>query len=318
MHSPKSSLMKVHPPGAGMHPRLVGTRSTASHYRRSISRTRWNASLPWLLLFALALLVAGVASPSRADDVAEKGRDIFKKYQHAVVTVQVVVKVSAGTGRSGEGRQDVTGTVVDPSGLTVLALSACDPSEMYQRMMSEEANKNRLDIEVTDIKILLDDGTEIPADIVLRDKDLDLAFVRPKTKPATPMVALDFSKSAPVQLLDQVVTLNRLNSAAGRAYAASIERITAVIQKPRTFYVPDSTMTATTLGSPAFALDGNVVGLFVMRSISIKGGGTRNVRDSMTTIILPAADILKAAQQAPEAKGGEEKKDPQKESKDQK
>jgi hypothetical protein len=35
----------------------------------------------------------------------------------------------------------------------------------------------------------------------------------------------------------------------------------------------------------------------------------------MTTIILPAEDVLKAAKQAPEAKGGEEKKEPPKESK---
>src|SRR2546422_4160959 len=36
-----------------------------------------------------------------------------------------------------------------------------------------------------------DDGTEIPAEIVLRDRDLDLAFIRPKTKPANPMPAVD-------------------------------------------------------------------------------------------------------------------------------
>lgn len=267
-------------------------------------------------LFATVLLAADAMTPGRADELAEKGRDIFKKHQHAVVTVQVVVKMSySGAGRTTENRQDLTGTVVDPSGLTVLALSACDPSEMFQRMMSDEAAKSRLDIEVTDIKILLDDGTEIPSEIVLRDKDLDLAFIRPKTKPASPMVALDFSRTAPVQVLDQVITLNRLNSAAGRAYAASVERINAVIQKPRTFYIPDSSMTATTLGSPAFALDGNVVGVFVMRAISVKSGGTRNVRDSMTNIILPADDIFKAAKQAPEAKGGEEKKEAPKEAK---
>ena len=204
------------------------------------------------------------------------------KHQHAVVTVQVVLKIS-GAGRSSESRQDLTGTVVDPSGLTVLALSACDPSEMYQRMMSEAASTYKLDIEVTDIKMLLDDGTEIPSEIVLRDKDLDLAFIRPKTKPSSPMPAIDLSKSASAQILDQVITLNRLNSAAGRAYAASVERITAVIQKPRTFYIPDSTMTATTLGSPAFTLDGNIVGVFVMRAIGAQGGGSRNYRDTMTT-----------------------------------
>ena len=129
------------------------------------------------------------------------------------------------------------------------------------------------------------------------------------------MAAVDLTKSAPAQLLDQVITLNRLNSAAGRAYAASVERISAVIQKPRTFYIPDSTMTSTTLGSPAFALDGKVVGVFVMRAVSSKGGGSRNYRDSMTSIILPAEDILKGAKQAPEAKGGEEKKEAPKEPK---
>ena len=51
-----------------------------------------------------------------------------------------------------------------------------------------------------------------------------------------------------------------------------------------------------------------------MRAISSKGGGSRNYRDSMTTIILPAEDILKGAKQAPEAKGGEEKKEAPKES----
>jgi hypothetical protein len=168
---------------------------------------------------------------------------------------------------------------------------------------------------VTDLKILLDDGTEIPAEIVLRDKDLDLAFIRPKSKPASPMAAVDFTKSAPAQLLDQVITLNRLNSAAGRAYSASVERVSAVIQKPRTFYIPDSTMTATTLGSPAFALDGNIVGVMVMRAVTSKGGTGRGYRDNMTTIILPAEDILKAAQQAPEAKGEPEKKEPAKDAK---
>jgi hypothetical protein len=262
------------------------------------------------LVLTLAFMLAGPAATSRADEVSEKGREIFKRYQHAVVTVQAVMKISyPGTAKSTENKQDLTGTVVDPSGLTVLALSACDPTEMYQRMMSDEASKYKLDIEVTDLRILLSDGTEIPSEIVLRDKDLDLAFIRPKTKPTSPMAAVDLAQSAPAQLLEQVITLNRLNSAAGRAYAASVERISALIQKPRTFYIPDSSMTATTLGSPAFALDGKVVGVFVMRAISSRGGAARNYRDNMTTIILPAEDVLKGAKQAPEAKGGEEKKE---------
>ena len=270
-------------------------------------------------LFVLTFLLAGPALPSRADELAEKGREIFKKNQHAVVTVQEVLKMSySGANRANETKQDLTGTVLDASGLTVLALSACDPSEMYQRMMGDEYSKNKVETEVTDVKILLDDGTEVPAEIVLRDKDLDLAFIRPKAKPASPMAAVDLTKSGSAQLLDQVITLNRLNSAAGRAYAASVERISAVIQKPRTFYIPDSSMTSTTLGSPAFALDGNLVGVLVMRTINAKGGSARNYRESLTSIILPTEDIVKAAKQAPEAKGDSEKKEAPKERKPQK
>ena len=119
-----------------------------------------------------------------------------------------------------------------------------------------------------------------------------------------------FSKAATVQVLDPVITLNRLGRAAGRAYSASVEHISAVVPKPRTFYIPDSAMTATSSGSPAFALDGNIVGIFVMRTInSGSGGGSMNNfrPDNFTSIILPAEDVLKAAKQAPEAKGEEPK-----------
>ncbi len=228
------------------------------------------------------------------------------------MTVQVVVKATAAGGRSGELKQDITGTVIDPSGLTVLALSACDPYELRRRVTPDY----KVDSEVSDVKILLDDGTDLPAEMVLRDRDLDLAFIRPKSKPASPMAAIDLANSGPAQILDEVITLNRLNRVASRAYAVSVERITAVVQKPRTFYIPDSTMTATASGSPAFSLDGKILGVFVMRAIS---GGSESRDNPVTSIILPADDILKGAKQAPEAKGDSEKKEePKAESKEQK
>ena len=249
-------------------------------------------------LLAVALLTQ-LALTVGADEVSEKGRAVFKKNQRAVVTVQLVQKFTSRSGEPQESRSDVTGTVVDPSGLTVLALSMTDPTEMMRRMYGD---RYKAEIEVSDVKILLDDGAELAAEIVLRDKDLDLAFIRPKTKVATPMAAVDLAKSSPAQTLDTVVTLNRLGRAAGRAYSASVERISAVVQRPRTFYIPDSTMTGTALGSPAFALDGNVVGILVMRTIS-SGGVAASRADNATSIILPAEDVLKAAKQAPEAKG---------------
>src|ERR1051326_1644034 len=155
----------------------------------------------------LFLLFAALATPCHADDLAEKGRAIFKKNQHAVVTVQIVLKskfsMGGQGGQSTESRQDVTGTVLDPAGLTVLSLSATDPGQLLQSMMGDGESRFKMETELSDVKILLDDGTEVPAEVVLRDKDLDLAFIRPKSKVATPMASLDLTKSAKADLLDR-------------------------------------------------------------------------------------------------------------------
>lgn len=274
-------------------------------------------------LLSFLLAVAFAAGSVKADDLAEKGRAIFKKNQHIVVTVQLVVKSKFSMGGSGsqssESRQDVTGTVVSPTGITVVSLSATDPGQMMQAMMSgggEEDSKFKMETELSDVKILLSDGTEMPAEVVLRDKDLDLAFVRPKEKPAAAMEALDLGQSGKAELLDQVIALNRLGSAAGRAYAASVERIAAVVEKPRLFYVPETSMTTATLGAPAFTLDGKFLGVFVMRSI--KGGGAASggmfsaQPQNLAGIIVPAKDLVEAVKQVPPAGGENTKAEPAK------
>jgi hypothetical protein len=283
------------------------------------------AGLRFLLQSFLAVLaMVSWLSPCDADELADKGRAIFKKNRHSVVTVQIVVKsrfsMGGMGGQSNESRQDVTGTVVDPSGLTVLSLSATDPGQMVQSMMagmSDDESKFKMDTEISDIKILLEDGTEVPAEIVLRDKDKDLAFIRPKNKLGSPLTALDLSQSAKAEVLEQVIALNRLGNAAGRAYAASVERISAVVERPRLFYVPETSMTTTTLGAPAFTLDGKVLGLFVMRSMKGSGGGGGfgmfNMQaQNMAGIIVPADDILRAVKQVPAVGEDKDKADDQK------
>jgi len=274
----------------------------------------------------LPLIAAGcvAAFPCAAQDLAAKGRELFKKHQASVVTVQLVVKTKMGvagiTGLPGgggdarESKEEVTGTVIDPSGLTVVALSSTDPAGLFQGMMSsfgelggdgEENVQFKMETEVADVKLLGHDGTEMPAEIVLRDKDLDLAFVRPKTKPAAPMPALDLSNSAKVDVLDEVIAINRLGKVAGRTHAAAVERINAVVKKPRLFYVPGSGATMTGLGCPAFTPDGKLVGVVVMRSIkSGGGGGMFSMQGGITAIILPADDVKKIAAQAPAVKEG--------------
>ncbi len=76
-------------------------------------------------------------------------------------------------------------------------------------------------------------------------------------------------------------------------------------------------MTTTTLGSPAFTLDGKPLGIFVMRALKGKGGGGGfgmfgGQPENVTVIIVTADAVAKAAKQVPaagEAKDAEKKKE---------
>ncbi|MGA4577640.1 trypsin-like peptidase domain-containing protein [Limisphaera sp. VF-2] len=261
----------------------------------------------WLALVVLSLTCSVFRAP--ADDIARLGRPVFEKHRQAVVTVQIVLKTRMSLGgrsqTSGETRQEATGTVIAPSGLTVLSLAATDPSSLLGNLMAglgDEESRFKMDSEITDVKILLEDGSDLAAEVVLRDRDLDLVFIRPKAPPARPMPHVDLDQAGTAEVLEPVITITRLGRAGGRAHAASYERISAVVQRPRLFYVPDDTITTTTLGSPAFLLDGRVLGLCVMRSVPGASGGSSLLgmhADRTTAVILPAAEVAKVARQVP-------------------
>jgi hypothetical protein len=243
---------------------------------------------------AMALVLALAA---RADEGVVQARAIQAKYKEAVVTVQLVVKITwsmGGNSNQNESKMEATGTVIGPDGLTVLALSSTDPSSISKAMGSQM----KMDAELSDIKILLADNSEIPAEVVIRDVDLDLAFVRPLRRPEKPLPFVDLNENSDVELLDRVVTLNRLGRVANRVYSASFEYIDAVVEKPRRYYIPGNDPTSTSAGCPSFSLDGKLVGIFVLRAISAEAGSGGR-RDSVMPIILPAVDILDGVEQVP-------------------
>ncbi len=248
-------------------------------------------------ILAWAMLVQPVLAFS--DELAEKGREVLAKNQSSVVTVLLVIRqqisVPGRGSRDIETKTEVTGTVIDETGLTLLSLSESDPSSLMD-IMETRTGGMRMESEVRDVKILMADNTEVPAEVILRDKDLDMAFIRPIEKPEQPFAHVDLSDSGKVEVLDVVVALNRLGKVVRRAYTASLERIEAVVHKPRTFYVPGNDPTYTDLGSPAFTIDGKFVGVFLMRAIKSSTGG---MRDNVATVLVPAEDILEAVEQAP-------------------
>jgi hypothetical protein len=264
----------------------------------------------YIACFALVALSA--TAPARADEPAvEAARQVFEKHHGSVVWVSAVMKMRAGGGFGAMfGRQeqkvDAVGTVIHESGLTVLSYSVLDPTAMLNAMMASAGGgvgdeKNEFKSELSGVKIRLADGTELPAKLILKDDDLDLAFVMPTEKgKQLPHLKLDArpSDAAKVKTLDAVISIWRLSQSLDRQAAVGIGRVAAVVNKPRTFYVCSG---VDSVGTPTFLADGTPLGIMVYR----KQGAEMSLRsmmssgsDRMPTVVVPAADVLEVAQQA--------------------
>ncbi|MCE5324471.1 serine protease [bacterium] len=255
-----------------------------------------------IALLALVVMSISVFAVSCAADIASDGRTVADTCKDAVTTVHLVLetKVSYQGGSDKEQHKVTsTATIIDPSGLAVTSLSDIDPTLFTSYMEQDESYS--MSVDVVDLKLKLSDGTEIPADIVLRDKDLDLAFIKPKTAPEKPMTYVDLAKAGAPQMLDELIVISRLGQIANRALAAYVDRVQAVLTKPRTLYVVSGVFG---LGSPTFTPDGKIVGIVVIRvdqsQDSDSTSRSMGYGDSLY-VVIPASTIAKAALQAKEA-----------------
>ncbi len=233
----------------------------------------------------LCLLLA-LALPVRADEVATAARAILKKHQDAIVGVKVVAKVSTpGRESTQEIKVDAVGIVLDAGGLTVASLRIVEPTEVLSRAIGRQ-----LQAEVTDLKLVLADRTEVDAALVLRDKDLDLAFLRPTEKLPKPAATVSLADTAQPQVMDTVIGLARTSRTPRLDPVLSDGRIAAIVDKPRLFYIGTANIQNLGAGSAVFALDGKFIGQMLLQ---------RTTKGETWAVIVPAADIAETAKQAP-------------------
>lgn len=255
--------------------------------------------------FIAALVVASLSAPAwqaRAlDPSQEMARKLHDEKQESIVWVSAVLKISlAASGSTDEPINipdqertvDLLGTVIDPSGLVVVSHSQLDPSRELSHREINTPN-GRVSLEATvilkEVRVTLADGTEIPAEQVMKDEHLDLSFIRIKmdSKEAEGVViqAIDLNNQAAPGISEEVITLSRTGELLSRVPSVAIGQVTSVMVRPRKFY----RVTGNVLGCPTFAVDGHVVGVGVRRTMKGKGAAT---------VLLPAGDVLEIAEQA--------------------
>jgi S1-C subfamily serine protease len=259
---------------------------------------------------AFAVVLSFTTLPAFAADAAvkAKAREVLDKNKDAVVSVKMVISMRYVFGgresHKQEHKTEVTGTIVDASGLVVLANSAVNPyGDMDFSFASDGENQQmKPETSITDIMIVTADGKEIPGEFSLKDKDLDLAFVRPKEKLAQPLPFIAFAKTADPEVLEDVIVIGRLGRLLNRASSIGLGSVEAVVKKPRTFYVADVATGFTSMGCPVFNSKGEPLGLSVVRKSPVKDSQSFDIFGGQKPVILPAEDLMEIAKQALNAK----------------
>lgn len=265
---------------------------------------------PLLLLIALL-----IHTRAYADDIALQAREVKTKFENSVVIVKLVIKqkmtMHGKEFGNTETPSEIIGTIIDPSGLIVVSLMATEPSTLLNKLSENNAMQMpdvKWESEISDIKIHLNDGQEIPGKIVLRDKDLDLAFIQASEK-ISALPSININDTTQLQPLDQVVILSRFGKIASWASSIELGRIEAVIEKPRLFYIISG---ASGLGVPALSLDGKCIGILVFRTVQSNTGIMGSMfsgagASGFMPVILPASDISETAKQLLEPQAEEKK-----------
>jgi hypothetical protein len=244
---------------------------------------------------------AAPAAATRPADLRAVSREVLARHAEAVATVRMVVKrrmVYQGRERgSAEAPMEVAGTILNAAGLTVVAESMTNPSGP----MGDPSGDTRVDVETSDVKLVLRDGREIPARFVLRDADLDLAFLMPQEKGLhLPHIALQ--KTPLPAPLDDLIFLFSYGRSLSREVAVATAPVRAVVKRPRTFLASDMMTSLQALGCPVFDATGRPLGIVVMRRSPVPpsgGGGLRDFLDMLNPVILTAADVAEVAEQVP-------------------
>lgn len=266
-------------------------------------------SLAPLVLIASTLALAA-APRAAAEEPADFGALIREK-SPALVTIRFVLSVKMGGMMSSmgdsENEQEITGVLIEPDGLVLCSNTQLSGmAGMMRRMLG---SMGEISATPTDLKLLIGDDTEgAEAELVARDTDLDLAWIKLKSPPAAALPFIDLSNSTTARLGSPVYALKRMGKYFDRAVVLSEARLAGSTRKPRELFVPSSALGA--MGLPVYAADGKVVGVSVLQMPEPEGDDGNPMRmlsslgsmeEMMTGMILPAQEVVKATRRAKES-----------------
>lgn len=244
------------------------------------------------VIFLLGVLLSASVPPlSAASDEATAGRALVKRYADAIVGVELVVTIKMRMGDREapprEQRLEVNATVISPSGLAVTSLADVDPQVSFDALRGTQGGRGPelVGADFKEVKFRLADGREVPARFVLKDADLDLAFIAPEAKDAADYPYVSLENATDGEALDRFYYVARAPKNLQRVPLIRSTTVSGVVERPRRFYI----MTDVSPGSPVLNAEGKVLGITLQNFANGRRSGY---------VVLPSADIAEMAKQA--------------------
>jgi S1-C subfamily serine protease len=170
---------------------------------------------------------------------------------------------------------------------------------MFEQMASAAAAMGRpkpaMTTAITDLRLRLAGGSEVPARIVGRDRAQDLMFVRPASPPSSPLASVAEAAAGQPQIFDLVVSLRRFGAVLGWQIGASLGHVRALGDKGRSLYVISTATGDSAIGEPVFDLSGRFVGIVTLRTTGDVSGGPESL---LQAVVVSAADVRDLAKRA--------------------
>jgi hypothetical protein len=233
-----------------------------------------------------------VVAASTPDVALANDRRIFKEQQAAVVSVMGVVSFELD-GERQEGDFESVGTVLDGNGLTAVSCMKVDPIFAIGEIIKHQSGTASIQGVVSKLRIQLADGTDIPAKIVYRDADIDLALLMPDTaKPLPPFMHVIIKDRAELDVLEPLISIVRLPPIYQRRAAVGRCTVAAKLAGPQAYCVVAGD-SGTQAGAPFFRNDGTLAGIALMYRAALE----RDVTGE-ETVLLSSKHIRNAMMEA--------------------
>jgi trypsin-like peptidase len=250
------------------------------------------------VLFATGVaFLSLLAMPTVASAESQTYATIINDRAPAVVSIKYILRMS-NAGEEQEQEQETTGVLIDAHGLIL-----CSNTEVGGNTgLLRAFGMGEMTLSQSDVRVLIGDDTEgVPATILARDTELDLAWLQidEPTEEAYPFI--DMAKSAPLEPGTRLFAVGKTNEFFGREPVVFEGHVAAEIKTPRRMFVPSGSLGAEH-GTPVFVEGGVFAGFVVLYAPDPEDLElAEDPTEMMGSFILPATEVEQATKRAREA-----------------